>query len=541
MKVRWEDFEPNRYEEMVAVLLSRLYPDSQRIDGKGGDGGRDVQIVAPGEGQLIHVFELKSFTGRMDSNRRKQVKRSLKRAAILKPPCWTLIVPIDPIPKEEEWFSYLIQEYNLEIKWRGKTWLDEKMAAHPDIYRYFVENVKDEVIQWLVKLREEQAMVTSAPDAAGRLQYLYQRLNEIDPYFCYELSTKVRPWDSRPKGLVMSVIVKNTQVDVYEKYVDALRDHPITASIKLKLKPGDEILRENIQNSVDYGLPVTIPSSAVAGFSVDAPAGLGGSFTDMELTIGSAGAKLDEPFNLTLNVMKGDCILSSLLVKVTRRNVGLKGAIIGGYDETGWLHVQLTANLVSMNINARFRLEPKSVTPASVLPLLSWMRALWSSPQLVIILPGGAQISGKGPDVHDGESGFEVVEALAYLQQRSGVYFPMPIEISSEERAAILDSAALLQKGSTDFVWSTFSVSLDYSDLGVVAFNDGSPVEAVIEANESLQLGEATIPVGRIRYQFESAQVADLEYVKQIFNDGHGAEVEIVPGESNKGRKILIS
>ena len=48
MKIRWEDFEPNRYEEMVAILLSRLYPDSQRIDGKGGDGGRDVQIVAPG-------------------------------------------------------------------------------------------------------------------------------------------------------------------------------------------------------------------------------------------------------------------------------------------------------------------------------------------------------------------------------------------------------------------------------------------------------------------------------------------------------------
>ena len=541
MKIRWEDFEPNRYEEMVAVLLSRLHPDSQRIDGKGGDGGRDVQIVAPGGDRLIHVFELKSFTGRMDPNRRKQVKRSLKRATILKPLRWTLIVPIDPTPKEEEWFSHLNQEYNLETKWQGKTWLDEKMAAHPDIYSYFVENAKDEAMQWLVKLREEQAMVTSAPDAAGRLQHLYQRLNEIDPYFRYELSTGARPWDSRPKDLVMSVIVKNTQVDVYEKYVDALRDHPITASVKLKLGPGDEILRKNIQSSVDYGLPVTIPSSAVTNFSVDAPAGLGGSFTDIELTIGSADAELDEPFNLTLNVMKGDCILSSLLVKVTRRNVGFKGATIGGYDETGWLHVQFTANIINMNMNVKFRLEPKPVTPASVLPLLGWMRALCSSLQLVIIFPGGAQVSAKGLAIHDGESGFEVVEALAYLQHRSGVYFPMPIDISRDERNAILDSAALLEKGSAEFVWSTFSVLLDRNDLEVVTFNDGSPIEVVIEANESLQLGESTIPIGRIRYQFESAQVADLEHVKQEIKEGHGTEVEIVPGENNKGQKFLIS
>jgi hypothetical protein len=52
VSLRWEDLEPQKYENMVSVLLSRLHPDSQRIDGKGGDGGRDVQIVHTGDGSI---------------------------------------------------------------------------------------------------------------------------------------------------------------------------------------------------------------------------------------------------------------------------------------------------------------------------------------------------------------------------------------------------------------------------------------------------------------------------------------------------------
>ena len=65
MQIRWEELERQRYEDMVSVLLSRLHPDAQRIDGKGGDGGRDVQIVHGQDGPIMDAFELKSFTGRI--------------------------------------------------------------------------------------------------------------------------------------------------------------------------------------------------------------------------------------------------------------------------------------------------------------------------------------------------------------------------------------------------------------------------------------------------------------------------------------------
>ena len=113
MKIRWEELEPQGYEDMVSVLLSRLHPDAQRIDGKGGDGGRDVQIVHGQDDQIMDAFELKSFTGRITPSRRTQTARSLERAATLDPARWSLVVPIDPTPDEDCWFRQLGEKIQL--------------------------------------------------------------------------------------------------------------------------------------------------------------------------------------------------------------------------------------------------------------------------------------------------------------------------------------------------------------------------------------------------------------------------------------------
>ena len=95
-RVDWQAAAPV-YEDMVGVLIGHLHPTSQKIDGSGGDGGRDV-IVQTDAGMVI--YELKSFTGRVDQSRRKQVKRSLTTATEQKPVEWNLVVPIDPTPGE---------------------------------------------------------------------------------------------------------------------------------------------------------------------------------------------------------------------------------------------------------------------------------------------------------------------------------------------------------------------------------------------------------------------------------------------------------
>ena len=61
MQIWRKGFERQRYEDMVSVLVNRLHPDAQRIDGKGGGGGRDIQIVRGQDNQITDAFDLKSF------------------------------------------------------------------------------------------------------------------------------------------------------------------------------------------------------------------------------------------------------------------------------------------------------------------------------------------------------------------------------------------------------------------------------------------------------------------------------------------------
>ncbi|MGE3572895.1 MAG: hypothetical protein AB7J35_02420 [Dehalococcoidia bacterium] len=85
------------FDDLVSVLLSRTHPGSRRIDGAGGDGGRDVYFNGP-SGECI--FQLKSFAGRLSASRKAQIRKSLQKAEQRKPERWWLVVPIDPTPAD---------------------------------------------------------------------------------------------------------------------------------------------------------------------------------------------------------------------------------------------------------------------------------------------------------------------------------------------------------------------------------------------------------------------------------------------------------
>lgn len=132
MQVYWERLDPDTIEKLIAVLLSLDNPDVQRIDGRGGDGGRDAQFRRD-EG--VDFYEIKFFADRVDvrRNRRAQVERSLARAAERRPLSWTLVLPLDPTDNEEEWFDGLRGRYDFPLHWRGLTWLSVQLARHPEV------------------------------------------------------------------------------------------------------------------------------------------------------------------------------------------------------------------------------------------------------------------------------------------------------------------------------------------------------------------------------------------------------------------------
>ncbi|MFC9285090.1 hypothetical protein [Streptomyces collinus] len=113
VEVPWEQLakKPKVCESLVTLLLLRLYPRAQPVDGMGGDGGRDLFEYTENN-ELIN-YEVKSFTGRMTKSRRDQVQRSLVSTARSQPDHWDLVVPIDPNPTEQLWFDGLRSEFHV--------------------------------------------------------------------------------------------------------------------------------------------------------------------------------------------------------------------------------------------------------------------------------------------------------------------------------------------------------------------------------------------------------------------------------------------
>lgn len=538
MPVQWEKFEPGGYEDMVSVLLSRLYPDALRIDGNGGDGGRDVQIVDRQDGSIVEAFEEKSFTGRMTPARRRQVGLSLERAAALEPPRWTLVVPIDPTPGEYEWFRKLGEKYDFPMAWRGKTWLDEKMAAFPDIERYFVEGASDEVIRLVTQLRDEQAWIGDVHDAMQRLAALRARLNEIDPYYRYELATVHPESDFWPSDVVMSVRHGDVRVDVYPKYFGAGKDRPITLSFTLRLEPDDVVVHE----SLGYGLAVEIPDRLISNLSIDAPSGLGGDFTIGELKLWPVDTHLDEAAAIRLDIIDGDDRIASCSVRLTERTGGPNGTMFTGTDSTGWLKVSFRVNFVNEEVEARFRVEPEPAMPVALVPLLQWLDGFQPGRRLRIRWPGGFEFDSEVSEaISEDGAALRVFEALAFIQNRGGVFWEVSPAITDADGEVILNTAALMRGETVTRKWRSFKLDLKQLGPEFDELLSGGTVQLISEQDAFLQLDGEVVPIGHMRTHIPSARLADVESVRQELAGGSVPPLRLVPGDTDEAQQCLVS
>ena len=538
MPVQWDRFEPGRYEEMVSVLLSRLYADSLRMDGKGGDGGRDVQIVDRQDGSMVEAFEEKSFTGRMTPARRRQVERSLRTASALKPRQWTLVVPIDPTPSEYVWFRKLGEQYQFPLVWRGKTWLDEKMASFPDVERYYVDGASDEVIRLVTQLRDEQAWIGDVNDVVQRLVALHERLDEIDPHYRYELAT-VRPganfW---PSDVVMSVRHGDVRIDVYPKYFGAGKDRPITLNFTLALEP-DGVM---VQESLGYGLAVDIPARLITNLNIDAPSGLGGDLTGGELKLWPVDTDLEEAVTIWLDIMKGDERIASCLVRLTEQTGGPNGTTFTGTDSTGWFKISFRVDFVDQDVEGRFRLDPESAMPVAVVPLLRWLDGFQPGRRLRVRWPGGVEFYSELAEaiIEDGVA-LAVFEALAFMQERRGVFWEVSPLFTDDDVEAVLKYAALVRGETVMRKWKSFKLNLKQLGPEFDELIRGGTAQFMAVQDVSLGLDGQVIPIGRIRTHIPSARLADVEAVRQELAGGSVPSLRLVPGDSDESYQLLVS
>jgi hypothetical protein len=440
-RVDFSRLSPKQYEDMVSVLLSRIR-QTHRVDGSGGDGGRDCYF---GGENGTDVYELKSFLGRMNNARRQQVVRSLQRGLKKTPRTWSLVVPIDATPKEQEWFDSLESDTTTKLTWLDKTWLEEQLAAHPDIGRYFA-GAADEVVQILKDIGHEDALPSDAAGVAMRMTALAARLNEIDPYYSFDFA----------------IAEGRTVMSCRPQYPDALRDRPISFSAQLKLDdatpPG---LRAAIDDFMVYGSAVQIPAENIGALSIDMPGGLGefargGIAFDGKI----AAADAAEAKYLVLRVPPLAPVRQVLTMDILSRSKGPVGGFrLQAQDRAGLLTLDMRINPAISTYDAHLGYQfNDQVLPKDAVPVLALCNALAAGEQVAIAtLDGQILALGSGPFHHlnwpDGDGYLRCARQLAEIQEHAGAFFPLPLAFEPEDQYWMDYADKLLRGEDVQITW----------------------------------------------------------------------------------------
>ncbi len=355
------------------MLLSREL-QTHRVDGAGGDGGRDCYFS---DEDGTDAYELKSFTGRLTQSRRRQVKRSLVRAMEQAPRSWTLVLPIDFTPAEQRWFESLQVGVSARLDWKGKTWLEEKLAQYPDITRYF-SGAAAEVVRLLSEVAREDALPDDAKALGERFSGAVRRLNEVDPYYQF----------------VYSVSTEETTVTAHPRYPDAPRDRPlqISATLHFDDSPASQEVQRAFTDFMTYGTRVIIPGANVEALTVDAPGGLGGEFAGGQLVLDGAFEPAPEAADtIVLRIPPMPPVRHSVRLHVDDRSRGP----VGGFrmisrDSSHMLTLDLRVDTIGHSYQAhlRYRYLP-DVLPHDAVPVLRFCAALANGEQMAFADPNG--------------------------------------------------------------------------------------------------------------------------------------------------------
>lgn len=511
--VRWEELGSAKYEMMVSVLISRIYPRARRIDGSGGDGGRDVRVPVYG-GHA--TYELKSFTGRMGSTQRAQVKRSLTRAATHNPVAWYLVVPIDHTPAELTWFEKLTRDYPFPCDWLGRTWLDSEMALRPDIKRYFIDGADNEVVRKLTELAKEQAAFAGGvPDAMERLKALMASLNEIDPFYTFALS------------------VDPERITIIPRYVDAERDRPITVTTRFADTPEGQAAATAFEEALDYGTPATV---VLAEVDIDAPAGLGHRYEGAVLELlGSTHPTMPAP-RAALRVLDhhGRPVVELPLASTQAPRVGRQGGEWLYQDQAGALTVTIRFNRTSGQVNLTCRYStPDGILPGILLPTVRLMAALEPGRAVEIVLNGTNTIRETINEPRPGgPAGFaRTLASLDFVQRETGIYFPLPT-LSHEDINDIRQAEMLLRGQTVTGTWNTMTVRTTVGGLPARRASGLGEVPIAIsqEADCSMSIAGHSVHIGRISQRLAQACLPDWPHIP---DDDTEVDLELIPGPDN--------
>ncbi|MCX8455137.1 hypothetical protein [Paenarthrobacter ureafaciens] len=274
-RINWKTISENDFNETVEALIVRDRTGNglvaQAIDGRGGDGGIDIDVKVARTGQLTEILQLKWFPDGFSGarvKRRDQIRDSFKAAMAHRPAVWTLVVPANLTIPERKAVYALKKDHKVHIRLIGAAELNNLLALYPKLHDWALRDTARDLLSLVGR---EKATLSQPGDLSAEVENLADRSDAISPYWGFNFSSR--------DGVTTS--------ELYAKREDAMEREPLSFSLETQFGPEDEELRQEFENSLDYGVTkqLILPSRVISSFTKEGPEWFAGEEGPGELQI----------------------------------------------------------------------------------------------------------------------------------------------------------------------------------------------------------------------------------------------------------------
>lgn len=419
-RINWRTIEENDFNEVAEALIVRNRTKdglvAQAVDGRGGDGGIDIDVRVGRSGQLVEILQLKWFPEGFSNKfgaRKAQIKESFERACMEEPPVWTLVVPAKLTPNERKSVWAMRKGRKVLIRFVDATELNLLLAEYPEVHDWATREAARDALAIVAR---DSASLSKPGDLAQEARRLNKRAAGVSAYWGWN-------WGYRD-GVFTE--------ELYAKTADAADREPLSIKVETLFGPDDANLRKRFEDTLAYGIasePLVLPSHVVRSFTKVGPEWFAEEAGPGELRILPA-IRTEQNARVTVTSFDtGGRRLGGLAGVVTHTAVGTQGGSIeyelpGGIAQR-WRFPRDASK--AGNVDLRFR--PAGCTAVDVRKALRFLDTWERAAEISLTVDGRSgqlRLPDTAPDFGLDPSLLELVDDLAFLETELDVSFKIP-------------------------------------------------------------------------------------------------------------------
>ncbi|MER7446746.1 hypothetical protein [Microbacterium sp. NPDC097977] len=413
---------------------------AEAVDGRGGDGGIDIDVRVKKTGQLISIYQLKYFPGGFSGGhgkaRRPQVSKSYLSALEHEPVNWYLVIPENYTPGERKFVTKLRNGALVpNVRRIGKTELDAMLMRFPVIEDYIN---RDAAVSALAVVGREETILAKPGDSFRALERIKERADARSPYWGSEIG-----WLN---GAMYERIVA--------KRPDAGDREPLNITVETDFT-GAEELGAQYQRAIDYGLmePLRIPREVITRVERHGPEWFAGVLDVHHIDLPATAGELTVPVRLKLKSPDGRLLAQPTALEA-RATSGSKGFLLTLTVVRGVTFEFSFVKEDSHGGDVDFQANLEGLTGVEARAAYKFLSALAKATSMTLeirdIPPLDMEFSSNGtaprPQI------LELAEDLAAIEDELGVRFSFPARLPGAVERIMIRALRRVLEGEVSYL-----------------------------------------------------------------------------------------